>query len=342
MSSSITGRFELGNFALQSKTILENAFIGFRTYGSLNEARDNVIVFPTWYTGTNDQIEPYVGVGKALDPEKYFIVVPDMFTNGSSSSPSNTPEPHHALEFPLVTPFDNVSAQRRLLEEHLGITSVELMVGFSMSGQQAYHWAALHSDLVRRACSICGSAKTSPHNWAMLHAYKTAMETSSQWQERNCEDWDPKVMSVIASIGATMAMSQDWYREGLHLTDEVKGVADVIGNIKNLFQPWVPANLYAQTLTWMSADVSNNPSFNGDLESALRAIDIPFLMLPSETDMYFRVEDNEAELPHIPLGQLNIIRSKSGHMAGLPGFSPEDDAFIDRQLTDFLQVPCRN
>ena len=56
--------------------------------------------------------------------------------------------------------------------------------------------------------------------------------------------------------------------------------------------------------------------------------------------MYFRVEDNEAELPFIPLGQLNIIRSKSGHMAGLPGFSPEDDAFIDRQLMDFLQVPC--
>ena len=56
--------------------------------------------------------------------------------------------------------------------------------------------------------------------------------------------------------------------------------------------------------------------------------------------MHFRVEDNEAELPFIPLGQLNIIHSKSRHMAGLPGFSPEDGAFIDRQLTDFLQVLC--
>ena len=342
MGSSITGSFELGNFALQSNTILENAFIGFRSYGSLNEARDNVIVFPTWYTGTNDQVEPYVGAGKALDPEKYFIVVPDMFTNGSSSSPSNAPEPHQGLKFPLVTPFDNVIAQRRLLEEHFGITSVELMVGFSMSGQQAYHWAALHSDFVKKACSICGTAKTSPHNWSMLHAYKTAMETSSKWEDKNLDDWDPKVMSVIASIGATMAMSQDWYREGLHLSDEVKGVVDVIGNIKNLFQPWVPANLYAQTLTWMSADVSNNSTFNGDLESALRAINIPFLMMPCETDLYFRVEDNEAELPFIAEGQLKVIRSKSGHMAGLPGFSPEDDAFINRQLIDFLHVSDRN
>ena len=137
-----------------------------------------------------------------------------------------------------------------------------------------------------------------------------------------------------------MAMSQDWYREGLHLSDQVKGVDDVIENIKNFFLPWVPADLYAQTLTWMSADVSNNATFNGDLELALRAIDIPFLMLPCETDLYFRVEDNEAELPFIRLGHMQVIRSKSGHMAGLPGFNAEDDAFIDRQLAEFLRMPC--
>lgn len=137
-----------------------------------------------------------------------------------------------------------------------------------------------------------------------------------------------------------MAISQDWYREGLHLSDEVSSVEDVIENIKNFFNPWVPADLYAQTLTWMSADVSDNATFDGDLERALRSIDIPFLMLPCETDLYFRVEDNEAELPFIPSGELRVIRSKSGHMAGLPGFNPKDDAFIDSQLAEFLRVPC--
>ena len=340
MKESTTGRFGLGNFPLQSGVVLENAFIGFRTYGILNATRDNVIVFPTWYTGTNDQVDPQVGSGRALDPEKYFIVVPDMFTNGASTSPSNACEKHRGLNFPLVTPFDNVRAQRRLLEEYFGITSVELMAGFSMSGQQAFHWAALHSDFVKRACAICGSAKTSPHNLAMLHAYKAAMETSADWRDKSCDVWDQKVISIIASIGATMSISQDWYREGLHLSDEVSSVEDVIENIKNFFNPWVPADLYAQTLTWMSADVSDNATFDGDLERALRAIDIPFLMLPCETDLYFRVEDNEAELPFIPSGELRVIRSKSGHMAGLPGFNPRDDAFIDSQLAEFLRVPC--
>ena len=338
MNTSKTGRFELGDFRLQSGVVLENAFIGYRTYGSLNEARNNVIVFPTWYTGINDQMEPYIAPGKALDPATYFIVVPDMFTNGASSSPSNTPAPHDGLNFPSVTPFDNVNAQRRLIEEHFGITSVELMLGFSMSGQQAFHWAALHSDLVKRACAICGSAKTSPHNLAMLHAYKSALESSSGWNDNQCGDWDPNVLTIIASIAATMAMSQDWYREGLHLSDEVTSVADVIENIKLFFKGWVPADLYAQTLTWMSADVSNNSVFNGDLESALRAIDIPFLMLPCNTDLYFRIEDNESELPFISKGKLNVLQSKSGHMAGLPGFNTEDDEFVDKQLSEFLQA----
>ena len=113
-------------------------------------------------------------------------------------------------------------------------------------------------------------------------------------------------------------------------------VTDVINNVSSLFEPWVPANLYAQTLTWMSADVSDNDTYKGNLVTALGSIEIPFLMLPCESDMYFRVEDNEEELALMPSATMRVIRSKSGHMAGLPGFNSQDDAFIDRSLKDFL------
>ena len=336
MHDSTEGQYHLGDFSLQSGVVLTNAFIGYRTYGTLNLERNNVIVFPTWYTGNHDQVAPYIGSGKALDPDKYFIVIPDMFTNGASTSPSNAEAPCQGLNFPLVTPFDNVAAQRRLLEDNFEISQVQLMVGFSMSGQQAYHWAALHSDLVLRACSICGTSKTTPHNWAMLAAYKSALEATTNWQQNCCNAWDPKILKLVASIGATMAMSQDWYRDGMHLNDEVKDVPGVIENISQLFSSWIPADLHAQTMTWMSADVSNNSSFKGDMKAALQSIDIPFLMMPCKTDLYFRVEDNEAELPYIQNGELKVIDSKSGHMAGLPGFSEEDDAFINKQLEEFL------
>jgi homoserine O-acetyltransferase len=340
MTQTTDGSYGLGDFVLQSGIILSDAFMGYKTYGTLNSSRDNVIVFPTWYTGTRDQVAPYVGRGKALDPEKYFIVIPDMFANGSSTSPSNAGVCHQGLNFPLVTPFDTVIAQRRLLVEHFNVTSIELMVGFSMSGQQAYHWAALHSDLVKRACSICGTAKTSPHNWAMLHAYKSTMEASPQWLDLACSAWDPKILAIVASIGATMAMSQDWYRQGQHLSEEINDVAGAIENLKSLFASWVPANLYAQTLTWMAADVSDNATFNGDLAAALAAIKIPFLMMPCDTDLYFRVADNEAELPYLSNATLTVIESSSGHMAGLPGFNAEDDAFVSKQLLSFLRIPA--
>jgi len=143
MSKTTEGRFELGDFELQSGAVIPNAFLGYATHGTLNEARDNVIIYPTWYTGRHSDAEPYIGPNKALDPERYFIVVPDMFTNGLSSSPSNCAPPLDGLNFPLVTPFDNVVAQYRLLSKHFGVTSVELAMGFSMSGQQAYHWGAV-------------------------------------------------------------------------------------------------------------------------------------------------------------------------------------------------------
>ena len=340
MTQATVGSYALGDFVLQSGVVLSDAFMGYQTFGALNSRKDNVIVFPTWYTGTHDQVTPYVGKDNALDPDKYFIVVPDMFTNGSSTSPSNASAPHQGLNFPLVTPFDNVVAQRRLLEAHFNVTSIELMAGFSMSGQQAYHWAALHSDLVKRACSICGSAKTSPHNWAMLHAYKSTFEASPEWSDSSCREWDPKILTIVSSIGATMAMSQDWYREGQHLGEEIADVAGAIENLKSLFSSWVPADLYAQTLTWMAADVSNNATFNGDLAAALASIKIPFLMMPCDTDLYFRVADNEAELPYMSNGEIKVIESSSGHMAGLPGFNAADDAFVNKQLLELLRLPA--
>ena len=134
LSNAAEGRFELGDFELQSGTILPNAFLGYATHGTLNDARDNVIVYPTWYLGHHSGTEPYIGPGKALDPERYFIIVPDMFTNGVSSSPSNCAPPFNGINFPLVTPFDNVVAQYQLLIEEFSITGVELAMGFSMSG----------------------------------------------------------------------------------------------------------------------------------------------------------------------------------------------------------------
>jgi len=337
VNKPVEGRFGLGDFELQSGTILPDAFLGYATHGTLNDSRDNVIVYPTWYTGNHNGAEPYIGPGKALDPDHYFIVVPDMFTNGFSTSPSNCPAPLNGTNFPLVTPFDNVVAQHQLLTEQFGVTGIQLAMGFSMSGQQAYHWGALYPDFVARICSICGSAKTAPHNWLYLNAYKTAMESAEGWEDGGSEQWPPRILAIVASIAATMAWSQDWFRQGGHRDAGANTLEEFLAGTAGFFETWVPADLYAQTLTWMAADVSANDRFNGDLDAALGAIKARTLLMPCDTDMYFRVADNEAELAKIPNAELKVIRSSWGHMAGMPGSNPDDDAFVDAALRGLLE-----
>ncbi len=114
---STEGKFQLGDYKLDSGVVLANAILGYETHGELNADRSNVILYPTWYTGRHMDNRAAIGEGRALDPTKYFIIVPDMFGNGLSSSPTNTPSPHDRGRFPLTTTYDNIRAQKRLCEE---------------------------------------------------------------------------------------------------------------------------------------------------------------------------------------------------------------------------------
>ena len=140
--------YDLGNIKLLSGEIIKSAKLAYKTYGSLNSNGDNVVLLPTFYTGTHKRNEGFFGPGRAIDPIKHFIVSINMFGNGLSSSPSNTPSPHDGPRFPLVTLWDNVACQHKLLTEHLGIKVIALVAGWSMAGCQAYQWGAQFPDMV--------------------------------------------------------------------------------------------------------------------------------------------------------------------------------------------------
>src|SRR6266540_1211356 len=113
--------FDLGDFVLQHGATLRGAHLAYKTYGTLDADKGNAIVYPTWYSGRHWDNEWLIGAGMALDPARYFIIVPNLLGNGLSSSPSNTPPPYDRARFPNVTMYDNVRAQHRLVTEHFGI-----------------------------------------------------------------------------------------------------------------------------------------------------------------------------------------------------------------------------
>jgi homoserine O-acetyltransferase len=83
------GTFTIENFPLQCGTVLPQAQLVYQTYGQLNRDRCNAILYPTSYGATHLDIEWLIRPNGILDPEQWFIIIPNMFGNGLSSSPSN-------------------------------------------------------------------------------------------------------------------------------------------------------------------------------------------------------------------------------------------------------------
>ncbi|MDT5239685.1 MAG: homoserine O-acetyltransferase/O-succinyltransferase, partial [Mycobacterium sp.] len=73
--------FDLGDFTLQSGFTLRDATLAYKTYGTLNAEKTNVIVYPTWYSGWHTDNEWLIGTEKALNPDEWFIIIPNMIGN---------------------------------------------------------------------------------------------------------------------------------------------------------------------------------------------------------------------------------------------------------------------
>ena len=324
--------FEAGDLALQSGQMLPSARLVYRTYGTLNAARDNVIVAPTHYAGQHTDTEWLVGEDKALDPRRYFIVIPNMLGNGLSSSPSNTPPPFDGPRFPRVTLTDNISLQHRLLTEGLGVTRVQLVVGFSMGAQQAYHWAALHPELVARIAPICGSARTARHNFVFLEGLKAALTADAVFAEGAYTTPPVTGLKAFARVYAGWMFSQAFYREKIDQTQ--MGAPDLqtfLAFLEGHFLARDANDLLTMLDSWQTADIASG----GDLTVALGAIRAQALVMPCETDLYFPVADSAAEVASLPDAELRPIPSIWGHMAA-SGLNPVDAAFIDGQLKALL------
>ncbi|HBI28465.1 MAG TPA: hypothetical protein DDY54_02360, partial [Deltaproteobacteria bacterium] len=107
-------RHSLGDVELLSGEILPSAELAYCTYGELNAAKDNVVLLPTFYTGSHIRNEGFFGTGRALDPARHFIVSVNLFGNGWSSSPSNAAPAVRGPRFPEVSLYDNVKCQHHL------------------------------------------------------------------------------------------------------------------------------------------------------------------------------------------------------------------------------------
>ena len=326
----VDGEFALGDLAVERGGAIHDARLVWQAHGTLNATRDNVIVYPCSYTANHDDLNWLIGPDGILDPHRWFIVIPDMFSGGLSSSAADTPDYP-----PLVTIRDNVLAQRRLLDEHFGIGRLAAVYGFSMGAIQAYHWAALFPDLVERAFVVCGSARTAVHNKVFLSGLLRTLEAAPEYLgagrfSARADRDHPCVRAHLRRLGPEPGLLPS--RAVAHRTGRTRPRLVHPDRLGGLFAEHRAANLYAQALSWYHADISAG----GDLAAALGAISARVLLLPGETDLYFRVADNATELPHLAHGELRPIPSIWGHRAGSPFGIPADFAFLKTAVAEWL------
>jgi homoserine O-acetyltransferase len=330
--------FALGDWPLQCGEALHDAAIIYKCYGALAPDRGNAILFPTSYGAQHSDLEWMIGVGRALDPGRWFIVIPNMFGNGLSTSPSTYSHPAH---YPRVTTYDNVEAQYRLVTEGLGIERLAMVVGWSMGGQQAFHWGALYPETAGCIAPICGSARTAVHNYVFLEGVKATLTTDPAWRGDHFAEPPVKGLRAMGRVYAGWALSQAFYRQRLYEKIGYRTLEDfLVDSWEANYLRRDANNLLAQLWTWQNADIAANERYSGDLVRALAGITCRALVMPGATDLYFTPEDNAIEVGHMPNAELRPIPSIWGHRAGNPVHSPEDARFIDAALTELLASPA--
>ena len=327
----------LGDFEFQTGTTIPDAKLAYKTYGKLNSEANNAIILVHGVNGTHESTVSVLmeGEERAISPERHFIIAPNMFGNGVSSSPSNTPPPFEGPDFPPVTIYDNVRAQYKLVTEKLGISKLKLVAGSSMGGLQSFHWAAMYPDMLENVVPICGTAKCSGHNWLFLEGLAAALKADPVFAGGRYTEYPHEGMKAFCTVYAGWAFSQEFFRQNGHEKLGLNSFKDMPDVLAQFFVPQDPNDLLIRIRAWQNADISDNPLYKGDLNAALGSIKAKAIVMPSSTDQYFWADDNRDEVSAMPDAEFREIPTMWGHMGGL-GMDPADREFVDRAIRELI------
>jgi len=337
------GEYELasiGQLDLEEGGRIPDCQLAFATWGALNEARDNAILIPTWYSGTH-QIwrDVYVGPEHALNPQRYFIVCVDQIGSGLSISPHNADGANADIamsRFPQVRIGDDVVAQERLLRDHFGIERLALVVGGSMGAQQTYEWAVRFPEKVLRAAPIAGTAQNTPHDFLIAQIVIEAMRSDPAWNDGEYASSADVVEGIKrqAHIWGVLGFSTEfWKQEAWRALEFESRDAFIEGFLEPYFTPMDPNDLLTQAWKWQRGDVARHTS--GDLAAALGRITAKTFVMPIDEDLLFPPRDCEPEQTLIPNSELRVVEDILGHLA-LFGVAPTYMPQIDKHLAELL------
>jgi homoserine O-acetyltransferase len=312
--------FTIEEFVTQSGETIPGMTLGWEAYGTLNEAKDNVILIAHFYSGNSHAAGRYseddaapgywdaiIGSGKAIDTDEYYVIsvdtpvnlgvhLPNVITTGPATINPETGEPW-GMDFPILTIRDFVETQKALLDQ-LGIERLHAVMGASMGALQTYEWAAAYPDMVERAIPVIGSGWATGDLIAWLNIWSAPIRLDPDWNGGDYYGGEaPKEgLAEALKIVTLHAQSHEWSNANFG-RDWAEDGQDPAASFDNLYA--IEAALNAAGAA--RADVSDANHFlylakanqlfyaghGQSLYEGLLSIDSPVLVIHTDEDLVF-------------------------------------------------------
>ena len=220
-----------GPLALEAGGVLPGVRLAYETWGELDASASNAVLVLHALTGDSHVAGPpgpghptpgwweaLVGPGRTLDPQRWFVVAPNIVggcqgsTGPSSSAPDGRP---WGSRFPLVTARDTAAAETALADV-LGVERWACVIGGSMGGMRALEWAATEPERVERLFLLASPAATSADQIGWAAPQLTAIRTDPGWNGGDYYDAPPGSGPHVG-LGIARRIAHLSYRSALEL-----------------------------------------------------------------------------------------------------------------------------
>ncbi|KAJ1649526.1 homoserine O- acetyltransferase [Dispira simplex] len=348
---------------------IENVPVAYKTWGTLNATKDNVMVICHAFTGSSDVADwwgPLLGPGKAFDTSQFFIVCCNVTGSpyGSFSPCTINPatQKPYGPTFPLTTVRDDVELHRRVLDQ-LGIKQVAICIGGSLGGMQVLEWAMFGKHYVRNIVVIATSARHSAWGISWGEAQRQAILSDPAF----CNGYYPLAQQPVSGLAAARMSALLTYRTrnsfqsrfgrkrmdtiDHHTGNNLYSAQSYLRYQGDKFVKRFDANCYITLTRKMdSHDIAYD---RGDFTEVLGTIDQPALVIGIESDGLFTINEQYEISEHLPNAKMVAIESPDGHDGFLLEFkqldihlkefigtySPEYAVPVDAEPADLLAEP---
>jgi homoserine O-acetyltransferase len=311
----------IGDFKLESGSVITGCQIGYRTYGQLNNAKTNGILFPSWYGGTSKQIEQQIKPWKAVDTTKYFLIVVDALGDGVTSSPSNSATQHGA-DFPAFSIKDMVESQYQLLTNKFGISHLHAVMGISMGGFQTFQWGVSYPGFMSHLISIVGTPQPSSYDLVEWNVMRMIIEADTAFRHGR---YTVNPIIAIGTIYTQMNSTTPPYI--------IKAMSRSTANayLKNAETAKVKDwnDTYYQLKALIGHDIAK--PYNGSLAEAAKQVKAKMLIIVEKQDHLCNPEP-ATEFSKLLPAKLVVLDSDMGHI----GVSNFDEPTLKQSIIDEL------